>query len=54
MKKLFVNPEVKSIELTPANNVMADMFITSVEVKSNTTTFADEVCSDYKNWQGRR
>ncbi len=54
MKKLFVNPEVKSIELTPANNVMVGLFATSVEVKANTTTFADEVSESYKNWQGRR
>ncbi len=54
MKKLFVSPEVKSIELTPANNVMEGLFATSLEVKSNTTTFADTVSTDYKNWQGRK
>ncbi len=54
MKKLFVSPEVKSVELTPANNVMADLFATSVEVKANTTSFAATVSEDYQSWQGRR
>ncbi len=53
MKKLFIDPEVKSVELTPANNVMVDL-ARSLNVMEKTKTFADTVSTDYQNWQGRR
>lgn len=55
MKKIFVNPEVNTVELSPMNRVMAYDMLVSYDQQQGETAynlFDNEVSAEYTKWKG--
>ncbi len=55
MKKLFVNPEITSMELTPGESIMATgilKFSGETEVQHTVTDTAASIDAEYNMWKG--
>lgn len=53
MKKIFINPEIETVELTPAENIMALDLAQSAEGQTSSVVYTDtEVSAEFNKWKG--